>query len=73
VWQWTSEFADERTRVGLIRGGSYYAPQGSQWYPQNDARDPTHTSLLSHNQLRLMDASYDRHGTVGFRCVVDAQ
>ncbi len=32
VWQWTDEFTDEHTRGGILRGGSYYQPQGSIWY-----------------------------------------
>jgi formylglycine-generating enzyme required for sulfatase activity len=32
VWQWTEEFVDEHTRGGILRGGSYYQPQGSIWY-----------------------------------------
>ena len=29
VWQWTDEFIDDHTRAGILRGGSYYQPQGS--------------------------------------------
>ena len=29
VWQWTEEFEDEHTRAAILRGGSYYQPQGS--------------------------------------------
>ena len=32
VWQWTDEFIDEHTRAAILRGGSYYQPQGSIWY-----------------------------------------
>ena len=32
VWQWTDEFVDEHTRAAIVRGGSYYQPQGSMWY-----------------------------------------
>ena len=32
VWQWTDEFTDEHTRAAIVRGGSYYQPQGSIWY-----------------------------------------
>ncbi len=28
VWQWTEEFTDEHTRAAVVRGGSYYQPQG---------------------------------------------
>jgi gamma-glutamyl hercynylcysteine S-oxide synthase len=66
VWQWTEEFADEHTRAAILRGGSYYQPQGSIWYfPQADRND-------EHGKLLLMAPSYDRSGTVGFRCVQDA-
>jgi formylglycine-generating enzyme required for sulfatase activity len=67
VWQWTDEFQDEHTRAGILRGGSYYQPQGSHWYfPQAYQND-------EHGKYLLMAPSYDRSGTVGFRCVVDAQ
>ncbi|MGH9664158.1 MAG: formylglycine-generating enzyme family protein, partial [Bryobacteraceae bacterium] len=32
VWQWTDEYTDEHTRAAIVRGGSYYQPQGSHWY-----------------------------------------
>ena len=45
-------------RAASLRGGSYYQPQGSMWYfPQASP---------------LMSSSYERAGTIGFRCVVDA-
>ena len=68
VWQYTAdEFADEHTRRVVLRGGSYYEPAAiSGWYfPQ--AKD-----LWSHNTMLLMDDSYERTSTVGFRCVMDA-
>jgi gamma-glutamyl hercynylcysteine S-oxide synthase len=68
VWQWTNEFTDNHTRAGIVRGGSYYTAVGSMWYFPNDRR----VSASTHNKLLLMDASYDRHGAVGFRCVADA-
>lgn len=67
VWQWTDEFVDEHTRAAILRGGSYYQPQGSIWYFPQAYRNDTHGKLL------LMAPSYDRSGTVGFRCVKDAQ
>jgi len=66
VWQWTDEFEDEHTRAAILRGGSYYQPQGSIWYFPQAYRNDTHGKLL------LMAPSYDRSGTVGFRCVEDA-
>jgi len=32
IWQWTDEYQDEHTRAAILRGGSYYKPQGSRWY-----------------------------------------
>jgi gamma-glutamyl hercynylcysteine S-oxide synthase len=67
VWQWTEEFVDEHTRGGIVRGGSYYQPQGSIWY------FPQAYKLNEHGKLLLVSPSMDRSGGVGFRCVVDGQ
>jgi formylglycine-generating enzyme required for sulfatase activity len=67
VWQWTEEFTDEHTRAGILRGGSYYQPQGSVWY------FPQGYKLNEHGKLLLMSPSMDRSGTLGFRCVQDAE
>ncbi len=67
VWQWTDEYLDEHTRAAILRGGSYYQPQGSIWYFPQAYRNDQHGKLL------LMAPSYDRAATVGFRCVVDAE
>lgn len=67
VWQWTDVFVDEHTRAGILRGGSYYQPQGSMWY------FPQAYNLSEHGKLLLMAPSMDRSGTVGFRCVQDAE
>jgi formylglycine-generating enzyme required for sulfatase activity len=65
IWQWTDEYQDEHTRAAILRGGSYYQPQGSIWYFPQAYRNDQHEKLL------LMAPSKDRAGTVGFRCVVD--
>ena len=67
VWQWTDEFLDEHTRGGILRGGSYYQPQGSIWY------FPQAYRLDQHGKLLLMAPSKDRAGTLGFRCVKDVE
>jgi formylglycine-generating enzyme required for sulfatase activity len=67
VWQWTDEFVDEHTRAGILKGGSFYQPQGSLWY------FPQAYRLTEHGKYLLMAPSKDRAGTVGFRCVVDAE
>lgn len=65
VWQWTSEFRDEHTRAAILRGGSYYQPQGSRWY------FPQAYKLTEHGKLLLMAPGKDRSGAIGFRCVMD--
>jgi formylglycine-generating enzyme required for sulfatase activity len=65
VWQWTDEFVDEHTRAAILRGGSYYRPQGSMWY------FPQAYRLTEHGKYLLMAPSKDRAGTLGFRCVMD--
>jgi iron(II)-dependent oxidoreductase len=67
VWQWTDEYTDEHTRAGILRGGSYYLPQGSIWYFPQAYRNDQHGKLL------LLSPSADRSGTLGFRCVQDAR
>jgi formylglycine-generating enzyme required for sulfatase activity len=67
VWQWTEEFVDEHTRAAIVRGGSYYQPQGSIWY------FPQTYKLNEHGKLLLMSPSMDRSAALGFRCVADAQ
>jgi iron(II)-dependent oxidoreductase len=67
VWQWTDEYLDEHTRAGILRGGSYYQPQGSIWYFPQAYRNDQHGKLL------LLSPGYDRAGTLGFRCVRDAE
>ncbi len=66
VWQWTDEYVDDHTRAAILRGGSYYRPQGSRWY------FPQAYELTTHGKYLLMAPSLDRSGAVGFRLVVDA-
>ncbi|MEI7954042.1 MAG: SUMF1/EgtB/PvdO family nonheme iron enzyme [Verrucomicrobiota bacterium] len=65
VWQWTDEYLDEHSRGGILRGGSYFHPQGSIWF------FPNKIELNTHGKLLLMAPSRDRAATLGFRCVVD--
>jgi formylglycine-generating enzyme required for sulfatase activity len=67
VWQWTDEYLDEHTRAAVLRGGSYYQPQNSIWY------FPQAYKLTEHGKYLLTAPSKDRAGTLGFRCVKDAQ
>jgi gamma-glutamyl hercynylcysteine S-oxide synthase len=70
VWQWTDEYRDTHTRAAIVRGGSYFHPAGSlqhfTWY------FPQEKQLTEHGKLLLLAPSKDRAGTVGFRCVVEA-
>lgn len=67
VSQWTDEFRDEHTRAAIVRGGAAYQPLGSIWYfPQTYRLD-------EHQKYLLMSPGRDRAGTIGFRCVVDAE
>ena len=50
---------DEHTRGGILRGGSYYQPQGSIWYFPQAYRNDQHGKLL------LMAPGYDRSGALG--------
>lgn len=67
VWQWTDEFEDTETRAAVLRGGSYYQPQGSMWY------FPQAYRLDEHGKYLLMAPSIDRSETIGFRCVADVK
>ena len=67
VWQWTDEYFDDHTRAAVLRGGSSYRPQTSHWY------FPQAYRLDQHGKYLLMAPCKDRSGSVGFRCVVDAE
>jgi formylglycine-generating enzyme required for sulfatase activity len=67
VWQWTDEYQDTHTRGAVLRGGNRYQPSGSMWYFPQAYRNDQHSKLL------LMAPSYDRSGTIGFRCVKDTE
>jgi len=67
VWQWTDEYVDKHTRAAILRGGSYYQPQGSYWY------FPQAYKLNEHGKYLLMSPGQNRAGTVGLRCVKDAK
>lgn len=73
VWQYTDEFEDPHTRGVVMKGSSLFNPilsgdfpsmkQPGNWY------FPQAKKLIQHNRFLLMDDSYERAATVGFRCV----
>jgi hypothetical protein len=67
VAQWTDEYHHPHTRAAIVRGSASYQPTGSIWYFPETYR------LDEHEKYLLMSLGRDRAGTIGFRCVVDAQ
>jgi len=65
VWQWTDEYTDLHTRSAILKGGSYYHPQSSDWY------FPQAYELNKYAKYLLMAPGKDRSGTIGFRCAAD--
>jgi len=65
VWQWTDEYIDDHTRFSILKGGSYFLAQTSDWY------FPSIQKLNEYGKYLLMAPSIDRSRTIGFRCVVD--
>lgn len=75
LWQITDQWEDAHSRTALLKGSSLFnpdltgdfpaLPQVGNWY------FPPARKLTQHNKLLLMDESFDRAGTMGFRCVQD--
>ena len=67
TWEWTESLrTNGRTRFVYIKGGSYFDPLGSGWYPNGGAQ-PANIA----EKYLLMYPGVDRSATIGFRCVVD--
>ncbi|MGC8746241.1 MAG: formylglycine-generating enzyme family protein [Candidatus Saccharicenans sp.] len=68
VWQLTGDVYDNGAySFVILKGGSYYCPQNSIWYPKSGPLP------VSRQQMLLLIApGLDRSATVGFRCVKDA-
>jgi formylglycine-generating enzyme required for sulfatase activity len=68
VWQMMGDVYDDGVyRFGIIRGGSYYAPEKSVWYVKSGPLAVDRVQILL-----VVAPGLDRCGTVGFRCVKDA-
>jgi sulfatase modifying factor 1 len=67
VWNWTeSEHTDGRTRFAILKGGSTWRAEGSEWYVDGGPQDP-HYSL----KLLLLGGGLARSPRIGFRLAVD--
>ena len=67
TWEWTAPGWDNGWhRWRLLRGGSYYAAQGSWWYT-----DGGPCPNQRHLRFQLMGEGLNRCATVGFRCATD--
>ncbi|TDD30459.1 hypothetical protein E1218_01265 [Kribbella turkmenica] len=63
VWNLTeSEHRDGRSRFCILKGGSYYVAEGSDWYADGGPKDPEVSF-----KLVLTGGGLDRAGTIGFR------
>ena len=68
VWQMMDDVYDDGVyRFGIIRGGSYYAPEKSVWYVKSGPLAVDRVQILL-----FVAPGLDRAATVGFRCVKDA-
>ena len=67
VWNWTeSEHHDGRTRFAILKGGSGFAAEGSDWYVDGGEQDAAYSL-----QLLLLGGGLSRSAWIGFRCAVD--
>ncbi len=68
VWQLTADVYDNGVySYVMIKGGSYYSPEASIWYPKSGP-----LPVGRQQTLLLISPGLDRNATVGFRCVKDA-
>jgi sulfatase modifying factor 1 len=67
VWNWTeSEHYDGRTRFAILKGGSAWLADSSDWY-FDGAPQPPEVSA----KLLLLGAGMCRSPSIGFRCAAD--
>jgi hypothetical protein len=66
VWNWTeSEHSDGRTRFAILKGGSAYRAEGSDWYVDGGPQPPEFSLKL------LLAGPLQRSPRIGFRLAVD--
>jgi len=64
VWNLTeSEHRDGRSRFCILKGGSHYVAEGSDWYSDGGPQEPEVSF-----KLVLTGGGLDRSETIGFRC-----
>jgi formylglycine-generating enzyme required for sulfatase activity len=67
VWELTGRiYSDGRTRFVMLKGGSCYKAEGSEWYFDGG---PQKNSFVA--KMLLIWPGLDRCSTVGFRCAAD--
>ena len=67
VWNWTeSEHSDGRTRFAILKGGSDWKAEGSDWYVDGGPQDPSYSL-----KLLLLGGGLARSANIGFRLAVD--
>jgi hypothetical protein len=66
VWNWTeSEHRDGRTRFAILKGGSAWKAEGSDWYVDGGPQDPAFSLQL------LLTGPLERSDRIGFRLAID--
>jgi len=66
VWNWTeSEHRDGRTRFAILKGGSAWKADGSDWYVDGGPQPPDFSLQL------LLTGPLERSDRIGFRLAVD--
>ena len=67
VWNWTeSEHSDGITRFAILKGGSAYVAEGSEWYFDGGPRPPEFSA-----KLLLAGPTVQRSTSIGFRLAWD--
>jgi formylglycine-generating enzyme required for sulfatase activity len=66
VWNWTeSEHSDGRTRFAILKGGSAFRAEGSDWYVDGGPQPPEFSLKY------LLAGPLQRSPRIGFRLAVD--
>jgi formylglycine-generating enzyme len=66
VWNWTeSEHRNGRTRFAILKGGSAWRAEGSDWYVDGGPQEPDFSLQL------LLTGPLERSDRIGFRLAVD--